>query len=73
MKAGPTFDNLLAQPGPSEAPAQDEAAGGVVLNDQAKQAALQSPLQQARVRTQTSLANLKTLAMNLAKEQSSVI
>jgi len=68
MQAGPTFDNLLAQPGPSEAPAPQSAAGGVVLNDHAKQAALQSPFHQARVRTLQSLEGLKTLAQQLAQE-----
>lgn len=66
MNSSPSFSDLLAQPGPS-APEPPSAAGGVVLNDQAKQAALQHPFHQARVRKQTSLEALKTLAMNLAK------
>lgn len=70
MTSSPTFSDLLAQPGSSEAPAQPAptAAGGVVINNQAKMAALSAPLQQARVRVETSRAALQRLAMTLAKE-----
>lgn len=69
MQTSPTFSDLLAQPG-SSTPAQPPptAAGGFVLNDASKQAALSAPNQQARVRTQTSMERLKTLAQKLAQE-----
>ena len=66
MQAGPTFSDVLAQPGPS-APAQPPtAAGGVSLNNAAKQVAMSNPIQQARIRTLTSLDAVKKLATDTA-------
>lgn len=44
MEAGPTFDALLSQPGPSSAPAMaSPPSGGVMLNDSVKQVQSQRP------------------------------
>lgn len=67
MQGGPTFDSLLAQPGPSAPAPQTDAAGGVSLNDPAKQAAMSNPIQQARIAAQASLAAVKSLGVAQAE------
>ena len=69
MEAGPRFSTLLAQPEPSEAPAQPSAAGGVMLNDEVKQIALQNPYHLARVAVETSREALKRMAQKTAQGQ----
>lgn len=68
MPLGQHFDALMAQPGPETAPAPPmDAAGGLMSNSAAEQANMTNPLQQARIRTQTSLNALKRLAADLAR------
>lgn len=68
MPVGQTFDALMAQPGPSATPdAPPDAVGGTMSNSSVEQINMTNPLQQARIRTQTSLNALKRLAATLAQ------
>lgn len=72
MPVGQHFDALMAQPGPSAAPAPapQGAAGGIMSNNAIEQANMTNPIQQARIRTASSLEALKRVAADLAKERS---
>lgn len=73
MPLGQHFDALMSQPGPSAAPQEPSAPGGLMSNSAIEQANMSNPIQQARIATATSLEGLKRLAAQLAQERTSGI